>query len=68
LRRDVDLLAVTGDRLIDAVVDDFVREVIGPLRVGVHARPSPDGLEAAQDLDIGGGVRLSHPAVWIIRG
>ena len=61
VQRDVDLLAVAGDRLIDAVVDDLVREVVGALRVGVHARPSPHGLEAGQDLDVGGGIRLAHP-------
>src|SRR5207248_2061147 len=43
-QRDVDLLAVAGDRLIDAVVDDLVREVIGALGVGVHARPPAHGL------------------------
>ena len=47
VERDVDLLAVAGDRLIDAVVDDFVREVIGARGVRVHARPSPDGFETA---------------------
>ena len=53
---DVDLLAVAGDRLIDAVVDDFVRQVIGARGVGVHARAAAYGLQAAQDFDVGSGI------------
>jgi hypothetical protein len=45
--------AVAGERLIDAVVDDLVREVIRPRGIGVHARPTADGLETAEDLDVG---------------
>src|SRR6185437_1090761 len=32
--RDVDLLAVAGDRFVDAVVDDLVGQVVGPGGVG----------------------------------
>jgi len=52
VQHDVDLPAVPGNRLVDAVVDDLMRQMVRPLCVGVHARPSPDGLEAAQDLDV----------------
>ena len=48
------------ERLVDAVVDDFVDEVVRPTGVGVHARPAPDGLESAQDLDVLSGVGLGH--------
>ena len=37
---------VTGKRFIDAVVDDFLREVIGAGGVSVHARSATDGVEA----------------------
>jgi len=57
---------VSRERLVDAVVHDLVDEVIGPARVGVHARPAPDGLESAQDLDVLSGVGLGHQ--WVFRG
>jgi hypothetical protein len=41
-----------GQRLVDAVVDNFLGQVIGAGGVGVHTRPPPDGLESAQDLDV----------------
>jgi hypothetical protein len=36
-QRDIDALAVAGERLVDAVVDDLVGEMIRPTGVGVHA-------------------------------
>ena len=53
--RDVDLVAVAGERLVDGVVDDLVDEVVqaeGPGRPDVHRGPLPDGLEALQHLDL----------------
>src|SRR5690606_6296028 len=41
---DLDALRVPGDRLVDAVVDDLVREVVRTLSVRVHAGPAPHGL------------------------
>ena len=52
-------VAVTGHGLVDGVVDDFVDEVVEAALVGaadVHAGATADGLEAFEDLDIGGGV------------
>ncbi len=49
-----DLRRVTGDRLVDAVVDDFLREVVGAGRIGVHPRPLSHRLEPRQDFDRGG--------------
>jgi hypothetical protein len=60
VQREADVLAVAGDRLIDAVVDHLVREVIGPRGVGVHARAAAYRVQPAQDFDIGCGVRLCH--------
>jgi hypothetical protein len=37
VQRDGDVLAVPGQRLVDAVVDDLVHEVVRAPRVGVHA-------------------------------
>ncbi len=59
----LDLAAVARERFVDAVVDDFVREVVGPTGVGVHARTTPDGLESAQDFDVLSGIGLAHS--WI---
>ena len=53
--RDVDLVAVAGQRLVDRVVDDLVDQVVQPARAGrsdVHARPLADGLEPFQDRDV----------------
>ncbi len=60
VEHDVDLLAVPGERLIDAVVDHLVRHMVRPLGVRVHPRPAPHGLQTAQDFDVGGGIRLIH--------
>ena len=54
-----DLVAVTGHCFVDGVVDDFVDKVVQAALVrttDVHAGPAADGLEAFEDLDIGGGV------------
>ena len=56
---DVDLGAVAGQGLVDAVVDDLVNEVVEALRPGaadVHGRALADGLEALQDLDAFSGI------------
>ena len=54
VERDVDLIAVAGESLVDRVVDDFVDEMVQPLRPGradVHRRALADRLEAFEDLD-----------------
>ena len=54
---DGDAVAVAGHRLIDAVVDDLVDEVVQASLVGapdVHAWPPPDGFEALEDLNVTG--------------
>ena len=53
--RDVDLVAVAGQRLVDRVVDDLVDEMVQPRRAGradVHGRTLADRLEALEDLDL----------------
>ena len=57
--RDVDLVAVAGQRLVDRVVDDLVDEVVQARRAGradVHRRPLAHRLEAFEDLDLVGAV------------
>ncbi len=58
--RDLDLLAVTGERLVDGVVDDLMSQVIRPRGVGVHARPAPDRFKTAEDLDVRSIVTFTH--------
>ena len=58
---DNDLVAVSGHGFVDGVVDDFVDKVMEAALVGaadVHAGATTDGLEAFEDLDIGGSVAL----------
>ncbi len=57
LQRQHDPVAVTGERLVDRVVDDLPDQVVQAALAGgadVHARPLADGLESFEDLDRGG--------------
>ena len=49
---EADLGAVARQRLIDTVVDHLMREVVRAGGLGVHARATPDRIEAGEDLDI----------------
>ena len=57
---DVDALGVALDGLVDAVVDDFVSEVVGPTGVGIHAGAPAHGVKTAQDLDVCSAIAVSH--------
>jgi hypothetical protein len=46
VQRDIDFLGMAAQRLVDRVVDDFVREMVRAGSVGVHARAAAHGLEA----------------------
>ena len=52
---DVDAIAVTGERLVDRVVDDLVDHVVQTRAVigvaDVHAGPLANGFETLEDLD-----------------
>ena len=54
-----DFLRVPRQRLIDGVVDDFLRQMVGPRSVGIHAGPLADRFEAGEDLN-GTGAVLTH--------
>ncbi len=59
LDADVDFVAEAGHRLVDAVIDDLVDEVVKAAGVSgayVHAGAAAYSLQPLQDLDIGGGV------------
>ena len=56
-----DLTGLALDYWVARSLHDFVREVIGARGVGVHARAAAHGLEAAQDLDVGSVIGLTHP-------
>jgi hypothetical protein len=60
VEHDVDLLRVARDGLVDAIVDDFVSEVIRPRRVRVHTGPAAHGLEPAQDFYVGSAIIATH--------
>ncbi len=59
-QRDGDFLGVSRQRFVDAVVDDLVRQMVRARGVRIHPRPAPHGLQAAQDFDVGRGVRRAH--------
>ncbi len=67
--RDVDLIAESGQRLVDRVIDDFVDQVVQSERSGrsdVHRRALLDSFEAFEDLDlvrrvVGGGRGTAKP-------
>ena len=55
VERDVDLVAVPGQRFVDRVVDDLVDEMVqagSAGRADVHRRALADRLEALEDLDL----------------
>ena len=55
VNRDVDLIAETGEGLVDRVVDDLVDEMVQPGRPGradVHGRTLPHRLESFEDFDL----------------
>ena len=57
--RDLDVVAVAGERLVDGVVDDLVDEVMEAARArraDVHARALAHRIEAAEDRDLTGRV------------
>ena len=57
---DVDALGMALNGLVDAVVDDFVSEMVGPTGVGIHAGAPAHGVKTAQDLDVGSAIAVSH--------
>jgi hypothetical protein len=57
---NVEFFAVTRKRFIDAVVDDFMGQVIWPRRIGVHAWPAPYRLQPTKDFDVRSVVSFAH--------
>ena len=60
VKRDFDFGAVTGEVLVDGVVDNLPQKMMQPLAVDtsdVHRRPHPHSLEPFKDVDIAGSVR-----------
>ena len=48
---DDDLAGVAGQCFVDAVVDNFLRQMVGAGGVGVHARTLAHRLKASEDFD-----------------
>jgi hypothetical protein len=51
VERDLDFLAVAGQRLVGGVVQHFLDDVQRVVGAGVHARTLLDGLQALEDAD-----------------
>jgi hypothetical protein len=49
-------VGVTGQGLVDAVIDNFLCKVVGTRGVGVHSGALAHRLEPREDLDIFGGI------------
>ena len=60
VQRNDDLIAIAGNRFVGGVVDDFLREMIRPLRRRVHARAFAHRLESREDFDRGRIVGARH--------
>ncbi len=54
------LLGMAGERFVDGVVDDFLRQMVRARGVGVHAWAAFDRIQAGEDFDIGGVVATAH--------
>ena len=55
VERDVDLIAVAGQRFVDRIVDDLVDQVMEARRTGrtdVHRRPFANSLQPLEDFDL----------------
>jgi hypothetical protein len=62
---DLDAVGKPGNGLVHGIVDHLLGQVVGPGGVGVHPGTPLDGLEAPQDLEVGGVVisrAVSHNA------
>ena len=57
---DLDAAGMPGQRLVHRVVDDFLRQMIGPGGVGIHARAALDRIQPGQDFDVFGVVTAVH--------
>ena len=60
VERDVDVGAEAVQHFVDAVVHDFLNEMVGAAGVRVHARPTAHRIEAGQHLDGFGGIGFAH--------
>ena len=60
MQADVDFRGMAGEGFVDAVVDDFLHEMVGPRDVGIHARTLPDRVQSGQYFDGVGVVTATH--------
>jgi hypothetical protein len=60
MQNHLDGAGVTGDGLVHAVIDDFLRQVIGTAGIGVHPRTPAHRIESAEHFDGGGVVHVVH--------
>lgn len=62
-----DLPGVTGQRLVDRVVDHFLRQMVRARSVGIHARAAFDRVQARQHFNIGGVITGVHASRWHVK-
>ena len=60
MQADVDFRGMAGEGFVNAVVDDFLHQMVGPRNVGIHARTFSDRVQSSQHFDGGGVVSTSH--------
>ena len=59
----IDTAGVSGEGLINAVVDNFLGEVIGACGIGVHAGALAHRLKPGEDFNVFRGV-IAHACLW----
>ena len=51
MESNFEAVGIAGQSLINAVVDNFLGEMVGPGRIGIHSRPHSDRIKAFEDFD-----------------
>ena len=67
VERDIDTLTVPCNGLIDAIVDNLVRQMIRPRRIRIHTRTPANRIEPAQDLNICSVVIFTHSTGYSVK-
>ena len=60
MQSDPNTARITGDRLVDTVVDNLLNKVIWTISLGIHSRAFTHGLETGKNFNCRGVVIFSH--------
>jgi len=66
---DIHFVAIAGQRLIDAVVHDFIHQMVQAFAgsaADIHPRPFPDCFQSFQNLNLLGAIISVHYSIFII--